>query len=46
MINHCKLEHLIAYICRTQGLDKDDFEHHAYDDGALVDVRYKGEVVA
>lgn len=46
LINHCKLEHLIAYICRTQGLDKDDFEHHAYDDGALVDVRYKGEIIA
>lgn len=46
LINQCKLEHLILYICRTQGLDEDDFEHHAYDDGALVDVRYKGEIIA
>lgn len=46
LINQYKLDHLIAYICRTQGLDEDDFEHHAYDDGTLVDVRYKGEVIA
>lgn len=46
LINQCKLEHLILYICRTQGLDEDDFEHYAYDDGALVDVRYKGEIIA
>lgn len=46
LINQYKLDHLIAYICRTQGLDEDDFEHHAYDDGALVDVCYKGEIIA
>lgn len=46
LINQYKLDQLIAYICRTQGLDEDDFEHDAYNDGALVDVRYKGEVIA
>lgn len=46
LINQCKLDHLIVHICRTQRLNEDDFEHDAYNDGVLVDVRYKGEVIA
>lgn len=46
LINEHKINCLIDYICTTQGLNPDDFEHHAYDDGALLDVKYKGEVIA
>ncbi len=46
LINHYKIDYLIDYICKTQGLNPDDFEHHAYDDGALLAVKYKGEIIA
>ena len=46
LINTYKLERLIDYICETKGLNRDDFEHHAYEDGALLDVIYKGEIIA
>lgn len=46
LINKYKIDCLITYICETQGLNPDDFEHHAYDDGAFLDVKYKGEVIA
>lgn len=46
LINQYKIDCLIDYICETQGLNPTDFEHHAYDDGEFLDVKYKGEVVA
>lgn len=46
LINAYKLDRLIDYICETQGLEREDFEHDAYHDGTLLEVTYKGEVIA
>ena len=46
LINTFKLNRLIDYICETQGLKCEDFEHDAYHDGTLLEVKYKGEVIA
>ncbi len=46
LINTCKLDRLIDYICEKRGLEREDFEHGAYLDGALLDVKYQGEVIA
>lgn len=46
LINSYKLDCLIDYICATQDLNKEDFNHDAYNDGALLNVYYKGEVIA
>ena len=46
LINAYKLDYLIEYICNTQGLNPDDFEHNAYNDGIYLDVEYKGEIIA
>ncbi len=46
LINTRKLDRLIDYICEKQGLEREDFEHDAYLDGALLNVTYKGEIIA
>lgn len=46
LINSYKIDRLIDYICETQGLNRKDFEHDVYNDGALLEVKYKGEVIA
>lgn len=46
LINSYKLDCLIHYICEAQGLNESDFSHDAYDSGTLLNVYYKGEVIA
>lgn len=46
LINSYKLDCLINHICETQDLNREDFCHDAYNDGALLNVYYKGEVIA
>lgn len=46
LINACKLNCLISYICELQGLNYEDFEHNAYEDGALLTVSYKHKNIA
>ena len=46
LINQAKIDALIGIICEKKNLNEEDFEHHAYDDGALLDVKYKDEIIA
>lgn len=46
LINQAKIDALIAIICEKRHLNEEDFEHDAYDDGALLDVKYKDEIIA
>lgn len=46
LINQVKIDALIEIICEKKNLNEEDFEHHAYDDGALLDVKYKDEIIA
>lgn len=46
LINACKLNCLISHICESQGLNYEDFEHNAYEDGALLNVTYKHKKIS
>lgn len=46
LINQAKINALIHMICEKRHLNEEDFEHDAYDDGALLDVKYKEEIIA
>lgn len=46
LINQAKIDALINIICEKKNLNEEDFEHHAYDDGTLLDVKYKNEIIA
>lgn len=46
LINQVKIDALIHIICEKKNLNEEDFEHHAYEDGALLDVKYKDEIIA
>lgn len=35
-----------AFICESQGLNYEDFEHNAYEDGALLNVTYKHKKIS
>lgn len=46
LINQAKIDALINIICVKRNLNEEDFEHFAYEDGALLDVKYKEEIIA
>ena len=46
LINQVKIDALINMICVKRNLNEKDFEHFAYEDGALLDVKYKEEIIA
>lgn len=43
---HPKLNCLISHICESQRLNYEDFEHNAYEDGALLNVTYKHKQIS
>ena len=46
LINQAKIDALIHMICVKRNLNEEDLEQFAYEDGALLDVKYKEEIIA
>lgn len=46
LINQAKIDALINIICVKRNLNEEDFEHFTYEVGALLDVKYKEEIIA